>query len=447
MTNRDLFEAIGAIDEDLVLAADKPPVRPKRSWRPVLLRAVPAAACLCLIAGTVLWQLRGGLSGKGATPDTATAAAPEEAAREAIPNQAAGGDGGAQAKTYNNAPAIYNESGATLSAFPAELADLLDTGSDVYTMSVSPAVPDRTKDSDWTLPETVPVYASMASARSIDTGGMRSRLETMLQALGLDPALAEDAVYTGLTQEEAEAQADTLREQGGSKGDELRLWADAGLLTLDVAPCGKWPQGLHITVDCEGTVCTEVPDREAMVLILPLHAYENIDIVRSNMPEIAALAGKDPIGQEYFGTDYNWHIRFYDADDASTRGIEAGDLRSVEIELDEDGNLCKVIWRAPDLLEPVGEYATITREEADELMAQNIFLTDVGTLDGSSVLEYLDSVRLVYTNHRVGAWYLPYWSYIADEGTDEADPFLHVYREYLVPAVRLQDLEAMADAQ
>lgn len=446
MTKKDLFEAIGAIDDDLILAADELPARPNRSWRPVLIRMVPAAACLCLVAGTVLWQLRSGLPDKGAVPETAAAAAPEEAAREALPNEAAGG-GGAQAKTYNSASSLYNESGTTLSAFPTELADLLDTGSNVYTMSVSPAVPDRTKDSDWTLPETVPVYASMASARTIDTDGMRSRLETMLQALGLDPALADGAVYTGLTQEEAEEQADTLREQGASEGDELRLWADAGLLTLEVAPCETWPQGLHITADCEGTVCTEVPGSEAMVFSLPLYAYENIDIVRSNMPEIAALAGKNPTGQEYFGTDYNWHIRFYDADDTSTRGIEAGDLSSVEIELDEDGNLCKVIWRSPALGEPVGEYTTITREEADELMAQNMFLTDDGTLDGNSVLKYLDSVRLVYSNNRIGAWYLPYWSYIADEGTDEADPFLHVYREYLVPAVSLQDLEALADTQ
>lgn len=446
MTKKDLFEAIGAIDDDLILAADELPARPNRSWRPVLVRMVPAAACLCLVAGTVLWQLRSGLPDKGAVPETAAAAAPEEAAREALPNEAAGG-GGAQAKTYNSASSLYNESGTTLSAFPTELADLLDTGSNVYTMSVSPAVPDRTKDSDWTLPETVPVYASMASARTIDTDGMRSRLETMLQALGLDPALADGAVYTGLTREEAEAQADTLREQGASEGDELRLWADAGLLTLEVAPCETWPQGLHITADCEGTVCTEVPGSEAMVFSLPLYAYENIDIVRTNMPEIAALAGKNPTGQEYFGTDYNWHIRFYDADDTSTRGIEAGDLSSVEIELDEDGNLCKVIWRSPALGEPVGEYTTITREEADELMAQNMFLTDDGTLDGNSVLKYLDSVRLVYSNNRIGAWYLPYWSYIADEGTDEADPFLHVYREYLVPAVSLQDLEALADTQ
>lgn len=443
MNARDLFQAIGEIDDDLILAADELPARPRRNWRPVVARAVPVAACVCLIAGAVLWQMQGRAPGSGAVPETAAAAAPEEAAR----SQEAAGGGSAQAKAYNSAPAIYNESGTTLSAFPAELADLLDTGSDVYTMSLSPAIPDRTKDSDWTLPETVPVYASMASARTIDTGGMRSRMETMLQALGLDPALADGAVYTGLTQEEAEAQADTLREQGGSKGDELRLWADAGLLTLDVAPCETWPQGLHLTADCEGTVCAEVPGREAMVLTLPLYAYENIDIVRSSMPEIAALAGKDPIGQEYFGTDYNWHVRFYDADDTSTRGIEAGDLSSVEIELDEDGNLCKVIWRSPDLSAPVGEYTAITREEADALLAQNLFLTDVGTLDGNSVLEYLDSVRLVYANHRAGAWYLPYWSYIADEGTDEADPFLHVYREYLVPAVSLQDLETLADTQ
>ena len=71
----------------------------------------------------------------------------------------------------------------------------------------------------------------------------------------------------------------------------------------------------------------------------------------------------------------------------------------------------------------------------------------MGSLDGSAVLENLNSMQLVYTSNRTGAWYLPYWSYLADEGTDEADPDLHIYREYLVPAVSLQDLATLADTQ
>lgn len=456
MTARELFDAIGAVDDDLILAADEEPFHRRRSWRPVVYRALPLAACLCLVAGAVLWQGQQIVSG-GTAPETAmmqaapnddptaAAAAPPEAALRS--EEAAGESSDAAAdklQTANGYSAALHA--ASASVFPTELADLLDTGSSVYTISAGPDIPDRTRDPDWALPETVPVYASMASARTIDTEGMRHRLETMLQALGLDIALADEAVYAGLTQEEAEEQAAALREQGGSEGDELRLWADAGQLTLDVAPCESWPRGLTVIAESDGTVTARAPGTQAPASLRE-NAEDTAEAVLARWPEIAALAGQAPTAQTYTGTDGEWHTRFYDAADNSCRGIESGDLRSVEVALDENGSLCLVVWRNADLNAAAGEYAAIPREEADQLLAQNLFLTDVGTLDGNAVLENLDSVRLVYTNNRTGAWYLPYWSYIADEGPDETDPSLHVYREYLVPAVSLQDLEALADAR
>lgn len=57
MTSRDLFEAIGLLDDTLILAADAPPARPRlRVWR----RVLPLAACLCLIVGGGLLAWRSG---------------------------------------------------------------------------------------------------------------------------------------------------------------------------------------------------------------------------------------------------------------------------------------------------------------------------------------------------------------------------------------------------
>lgn len=453
MTARELFEAIGSMDDDLVLAADEEPLRHRRSWRPVLYRAVPLAACLCLVVGAVLWQGQQGASG-GAAPETAMMqAAPNDdptAAAAAPPDAAARSDEAAEESADSAADKLQTVDGfgaavnaLRASAFPTELADLLDTGSETYIMSTAPAPADRIDWTDEQLPDTIPVYASMASSRSVDTSGMYDRLRSMLQALGLDTALADEAVYTGLTQEEAEEQAAALQEQG----DALRLWSCAAELALEVAPSETWPQGVTITAESNGTVTARVPGAETAAAPLQETATDAAETVLARWPEVAALAGQEPTIQTYTGTDGEWHARFYDAADNSCRNIESGDLRSVEVALDENGSLCLVIWRNADLNTTVGEYTTVTREEADELMAQNMFLTDVGTLDGSAVLENLDSVRLVYTTNRTGAWYLPYWSYLADEGTDETDPDLHIYREYLVPAVSLQDLEALADTQ
>lgn len=456
MTTRELFEAIGAIDDDLVLAADEEPLRRRRSWQPVVYRALPLAACVCLVMGAVLWQGQQGAMG-GAAPETAMMqAAPDEdstTAAAAPPDNVARSDEAADESAGSTADKIQTADGFSAavnalnaSAFPTDLADLLDTSSGVFTMSVSPVPADRSEEGDTLLPDTVPVYASMASARSIDTEVMYDQLRSMLEALGLDTAMADGAVYTGLTQQEAEEQADALQQNGGSEGDTLRFWADAGQLTLDVAPCKAWPQGLTITADGNGTVTARVPGAVTAAAPLQENALDTAQSVQTRWPEVVALAGQDPTAQTYTNTDGEWHARFYDAADNSCRGIEAGDLRSVEVALDETGGLCLVVWHNTDLSGMAGEYATVTRQEADDLMAQDIFLTDGGSLDGSAVLENLVNLRLVYTNNRAGAWYLPYWCYTAEEGS-AGENGLHAYCEYLVPAVSLEDLQTLASAQ
>lgn len=455
MTARELFESIGSMDDDLVLAADEEPLRRRRSWQPVLYRAAPLAACLCLVAGAVLWQGRQGVSG-GTAPETAMMqASPSEdsTAAAAPPDNVARSEEAAGESSDSTAdkPQTVEEFSAaanvlSASAFPADLADLLDTGS-VYTMSMTPAPADRTELKDTLLPDTIPVYAGMASSRSIDTDGMYSRLCSMLQALGLDTALADDAVYTGLPQEEAGAQADALQQNGGSEGDALRFWSCAAELVLEVAPNETWPQGLVITAENNGTVTARVPGTEAATAALRETAADTAQTILADWPEVAALAGQEPAAQICTGTDGGWHTRFYDTADRTCQGIESGDLRSVEVAQDENGDLCLVVWHNTNLNTLVGEYTPVTRQEADELLAQNLFLTDGGSLDGNAVLENLVNLRLVYTNNRAGAWYLPYWCYTADEGPAGEDDSLHIYGEYLVPAVSLQDLEALADPQ
>ena len=64
---RDLFEAMGMVDEDLVEAADADLPRP--AWTPVkaLRRVLPAAACVCLAGAAVLAWSRGYFAPKGGT--------------------------------------------------------------------------------------------------------------------------------------------------------------------------------------------------------------------------------------------------------------------------------------------------------------------------------------------------------------------------------------------
>lgn len=84
MTERELFEAIGHVDDDLILAADAP--LKKRRKPPVYWRSFAAvAACACVFLGSVaVWQSDGFRKANMTSEAAAFAAdAPEEAAETA----------------------------------------------------------------------------------------------------------------------------------------------------------------------------------------------------------------------------------------------------------------------------------------------------------------------------------------------------------------------------
>ena len=84
MTERELFEAIGHVDDDLILAADAP--LKKRRKPPVYWRSFAAvAACACVfLGGVAVWQSDGFRKANMTSEASAFAAdAPEEAAETA----------------------------------------------------------------------------------------------------------------------------------------------------------------------------------------------------------------------------------------------------------------------------------------------------------------------------------------------------------------------------
>ena len=83
MTERELFEAIGHVDDDLILAADAP-VK-KRRKPPVYWRSfVSAAACACIfLGGVAVWQ-----NGKFSTDTTAETAMAAETTDEPLTDAA-----------------------------------------------------------------------------------------------------------------------------------------------------------------------------------------------------------------------------------------------------------------------------------------------------------------------------------------------------------------------
>lgn len=93
MTPRELFEAIGLVDDALILEADAAPAA--KAGRAVAgrraRRVLPLAACLCLVAGGVLLAARGGALRPGGGPFNGLAGGAASAANSMQAPAAAGG--------------------------------------------------------------------------------------------------------------------------------------------------------------------------------------------------------------------------------------------------------------------------------------------------------------------------------------------------------------------
>lgn len=85
MTERELFEAIGHVDDDLILAADVPVKKPRKPpvyWR----QLVSVAACACIfLGGMAVWQSDGFRKANMTSEAAAFAADVPEAAAETAP--------------------------------------------------------------------------------------------------------------------------------------------------------------------------------------------------------------------------------------------------------------------------------------------------------------------------------------------------------------------------
>ena len=115
MTERELFEAIGHADDDLILAADAPVKKRRRVVRLHWQQVVSVAACACIfLGGAAVW--RSGALHKSSIPSEAAMAADvPEAAAETAPDmpmldaaapQAADADEGAAVEKDSTASGI-----------------------------------------------------------------------------------------------------------------------------------------------------------------------------------------------------------------------------------------------------------------------------------------------------------------------------------------------------
>ena len=137
MTERELFEAIGHADDDLILAADAPVKKRRRVVRLHWQQVVSVAACACIfLGGAAVWR-SGALRKSSIASEAAMAADVPEAAAKTAPDMPMLDAAAPQAADADEGAAVEKDSTASgIALGPAQCVQLdgvryFDTGSAV----------------------------------------------------------------------------------------------------------------------------------------------------------------------------------------------------------------------------------------------------------------------------------------------------------------------------
>ena len=433
MTARNLFEAIGQVDEELIEDADAP-AQPRKPRLLPLRRLIPLAACLCLAVGAVLaWRLSGPSTGGSLTADQPEAAqAPEAEQADSFP------EGDSQ---QNPSQGTTRDSVAEV--IPEELAQAITpvvsgNGTDdgpVLAISAEELVGDTAPIAQ---PEQMTLYRGTLADPSLDEAGMRQTMAQVLTALGQDPALADEAELSyGVSEDEVaqrDAIADSLWQKFGP-GSALTFWKSLAWLELTL------PDGSTLTVANDRAITLDPPeDTDGLRPMTGADREANADL-------LAALGGFDT--DTVAGASHSWT--------EGTAGDPVLELRrstgpgSLTGKVDGDGRLAGFVITGAAQAQAAGDYPVISRDTAQALLEAGCYLNaayrEIPPTDGTIV-----DARLCYPDG-TSLYYTPVWRFLVDFGTPDANLYptsdpdtgqpLHAYRYYDVPAI---DLDTLAEA-
>lgn len=442
MTARELFEAIGQVDDDLILAADAP-VHRRPAVRVWVRRALPAAACLCvmLLGGVALG--RSGLFRAGSSAPAESSAA---VTYEAAPDTAGAAYGekslSAQADTGAGAGATrYTEQDAARilgSGDGGSAALLAHSRSELYFSD------GLLGEDDTALPTALPVYR--CTVDSLREDAMMRQMERVLGALGLDPALAQSAVLGSTYAGGLDALEDIAAQLSEDEALRNEFWSGAAQLTLEVPAGDRWGEGLTIQVFNDGSASVLAGSSgEVRTFASGEEEQQAADAIRDQYGDVLTAL----LGEGYTDQTDGGDLNIYGEASPLFVRFAASPWQYVTVSLQEDGTL-SALHLTDRPVEEAGRYSILSRSEAEERLAAGDFLPNGSDVTGAQAAalavdpETLACVRLVYPNGRA-AWLVPCWEFVVDTGAaplgEDCDQTLHQYESFCVPAVDLAAVE------
>ncbi|MCI7324446.1 hypothetical protein MR657_03330 [bacterium] len=442
MTARELFEAIGKVDDDLILDANAP-VRRRPAVRVWVRRALPAAACLCVM---LLGSVALGRSGLFRAGSSAPAESSAAVTYEAAPDTAGAAYGekslSAQADTGAGAGATrYTEQDAARilgSGDGGSAALLAHSRSELYFSD------GLLGEDDTALPTALPVYR--CTVDSLREDAMMRQMERVLGALGLDPALAQSAVLGSTYAGGLDALEDIAAQLSEDDAILNVFWSGAAQLTLEVPAGERWPEGLRIQVSNDGYATVLAGSSgEVRTFASGEEEQQAADAIRDQYGDVLTAL----LGEGYTDQTDGGDLNIYGEASPLFVRFAASPWQYVTVSLQEDGTL-SALHLTDRPVEEAGRCAVISRDAAQELLAAGEFLPNGSDVTGAQAAalaadpETLACVRLVYPNGRA-AWLVPCWEFVVDTGAaplgEDCDQTLHQYESFCVPAVDLAAVE------
>lgn len=465
MSSRDLFRAIGQIDDDLIESANNPPVK---HTIPLQFRHfVSAAACFCLVllgAAMVSQDRSAGVSQAAETADLNESAPAYEESNSPDTFSAfsmEGSEPDAAAGSVADAPLSSSLKSAMQDSSPLQaLSDiLLGSGASGSSSLLAHSADELYfgeslilgSSADVVLPASLPVYRNSLLDAADNTDAMKARLRTVLDALGLDTTLADTATFSRDSADTISKTVSDIKksaEQNGWDADSsvLNYLSDAAQLQLNI-PKSDWPGGLTITVSNDlrtSVVCNSSAEVKTFAAL----AEERV--IAADLQEKYGSLFTSLLGGEYTDVTDGGDSTIYGQPSSLFVKFAADSFHYLLVSVDPDGNLLS-LHETDRTVEPLGEYTSVSRAEADKRLANGEFLTDSYTaeaVDPAAEPECLANLRLTYVQGSA-AYYLPMWEYTIDEGPaalgdgDDVDQTLHTFSAYYVPAVELDEIDVL----
>lgn len=228
---------------------------------------------------------------------------------------------------------------------------------------------------------------------------MKARLRTVLDALGLDTTLADTATFSRDSADTISKTVSDIKksaEQNGWDADSsvLNYLSDAAQLQLNI-PESDWPGGLTITVSNDlrtSVVCNSSAEVKTFATL----AEERV--IAADLQEKYGSLFTSLLGGEYTDVTDGGDSTIYGQPSSLFVKFAADSFHYLLVSVDTDGNLLS-LHETDRTVEPLGEYTSVSRAEADKRLANGEFLTDSYTaeaVDPAAEPEHLANLRLTY---------------------------------------------------